>query len=81
MVRNGAWASQSDWHERCSKPDLLSQPSSDREPKVLQSELMVLDQCQVNANKCQAPSKVPAWEINLPASSQSQLLGLSQKQQ
>lgn len=64
VVRDGAWASQSDWHGSYSEPDSLSQPSSDGEPTVLLSELMVLDQCQVNANICQAPSKVTAWEIN-----------------
>jgi len=70
-VRDRAWTRQSDWHGRCSEPDLLSQPSSNREAKLLQSNLIVLDQCQENSNKCQTPSQVPAWETNPPASSQS----------
>lgn len=53
---------------RCSKPDMLSQPSLDGEGKVSQSKLMVLDHCQANANTRQAPSRCQLG--NPPASSQ-----------
>lgn len=49
---------------------MLSQPSLDRVANVLQSKVIVLDQCQANTKKCQTAPQVSAWETNLPASSQ-----------
>lgn len=77
-MRAWAWVSQSNWQRRCSEPDLLSQPSSDREPKVLQSELMVLDQCQVNGKHLPSPVAGTIMEEAVDSSAVKQLCGRQQ---